>query len=149
MIFSDRSFAPTGFRPKKFVTGSVLLVGNHFLVIRRRSKATHASTWSAPGGTIEPNETARRAAVRELFEEAGILLEPGVFERRVYRYVRFEHINLDITYTGFLARLRERPVVHLNDEHVECRWVTLQEALQLPLIPHHGECLKACVLGTG
>lgn len=45
-----------------------------FLVRRRRGASFMASAFVFPGGGAEPDEDARTAAVRELFEEAGVLL---------------------------------------------------------------------------
>ncbi len=45
-----------------------------FLLRRRRGASFMASAFVFPGGGAEPGEDARTAAVRELFEEAGVLL---------------------------------------------------------------------------
>ncbi|HEY4626850.1 MAG TPA: NUDIX domain-containing protein [Blastococcus sp.] len=40
--------------------------------------------WYTPGGEIEPGETIRRAAVRELTEEIGLAVEPDALEGPVW-----------------------------------------------------------------
>jgi 8-oxo-dGTP pyrophosphatase MutT (NUDIX family) len=45
-----------------------------FLLRRHRGASFMASSYVFPGGATEPNEDARTAAARELFEEAGVLL---------------------------------------------------------------------------
>jgi 8-oxo-dGTP pyrophosphatase MutT (NUDIX family) len=40
--------------------------------------------WYTPGGAIEPGETVRRAAVRELAEEIGLTVEPAALEGPVW-----------------------------------------------------------------
>src|SRR5215470_12332836 len=45
-----------------------------FLLRRHRKASFMASAFVFPGGTAEAGEDARTAAVRELFEEAGVLL---------------------------------------------------------------------------
>jgi 8-oxo-dGTP pyrophosphatase MutT (NUDIX family) len=45
-----------------------------YLLRRHRSASFMASSYVFPGGAAEPGEDARTAAVRELFEEAGVLL---------------------------------------------------------------------------
>lgn len=46
-------------------TGAVLL-------LRWRDPVDHRVFWEPPGGGIEPGETSREAAVRELYEETGL-----------------------------------------------------------------------------
>lgn len=41
---------------------------------------THTARWDIPKGMPDPHETALAAAMRELYEEAGIAFEPGRFE---------------------------------------------------------------------
>lgn len=51
--------------------------GIEVLLVRRHAQSGFmAGFYVFPGGRIEPGEEPRRAAVRELFEEAGILLAP-------------------------------------------------------------------------
>ena len=40
--------------------------------------------WYTPGGEIEPGESVRRAAVRELAEEIGLVVDPAVLEGPVW-----------------------------------------------------------------
>ena len=55
-------------------TGIILLKKNGQALLQKRdNKKTIAypNFWSFPGGSIDKNETARKGAVRELFEETG------------------------------------------------------------------------------
>ena len=48
-----------------------------FLLTRRAARMTrHAGQWALPGGRIDEGETAQAAALRELHEELGLLLQP-------------------------------------------------------------------------
>lgn len=52
--------------------------GAEFLVIKR-GQEPFAGAWALPGGFIEPHETGREAASRELREETGVDIAPGWF----------------------------------------------------------------------
>lgn len=50
---------------------AAILRGNDVLLVQR-AKGALAGWWSLPGGHIEPGETARAAAAREVLEETGV-----------------------------------------------------------------------------
>ncbi len=51
--------------------GVICFKGKRVILIKR-SKPPKAGDWSLPGGRIEPGETRREAALRELYEETGV-----------------------------------------------------------------------------
>lgn len=51
--------------------GVIVLSGRHVLLIRRGTPP-NLGAWSLPGGRIQPGETARAAALREVREETGL-----------------------------------------------------------------------------
>jgi 8-oxo-dGTP diphosphatase len=100
--------------------------GNRVLVLQRHPfDRTHPDPsgeglWCLPGGKAEPDEAPEQAAVRELLEETGLTptdLQPLPPMNSVARFVA--------TSTSTAVRL--------SPEHKAFRWVTIQEALELPL----------------
>lgn len=56
--------------------GVICLRGDQVLLIRR-GQPPRLGEWSLPGGRVEPGETLREAALRELSEETGVAAELG------------------------------------------------------------------------
>lgn len=46
------------------------------LLLIRRAVAEGSLVWQLPAGKVEPGESPQQAAVREAFEEAGVVVEP-------------------------------------------------------------------------
>ena len=60
---------------------SIAVFKGDTVLLVQRARAPFRGLWSLPGGSIEPGESAREAAFRELKEETGITAEiEGVVE---------------------------------------------------------------------
>ncbi len=53
--------------------------GRTLLFYTRADVATHPTRWLTPGGHLEPGESHLDGAVRELFEETGLVIAPEAF----------------------------------------------------------------------
>lgn len=62
------------------VAVALLDEGGAVLVQQRPAGKQHGGLWEFPGGKLEPGETPREAAVRELAEELGVELDPQALE---------------------------------------------------------------------
>jgi 8-oxo-dGTP pyrophosphatase MutT (NUDIX family) len=118
---------------------------NRLLLIRYRTTPPVAppyegveSIWFTPGGGLEPGETAREAAARELMEETGLDLPIGpevafreedvtFFIKKVCVVERYFVVRTRDSYvdTGFLADSED-------DDVMEVRWFTVEELAALP-----------------
>jgi mutator protein MutT len=80
-----------------------------FVLTRRAAKLrNHAGQWALPGGRLDAGETPERAALREMHEEVGLLLEESAVLGRLDDYP---------TRSGFVIT----PIVVWSGEHAELR----------------------------
>jgi 16S rRNA (cytidine1402-2'-O)-methyltransferase len=103
--------------------GEVLMIRTH----------KWSDLWGIPGGKIKTNETSEDALRREIKEETAldvrdirfVFSQDCINSQEFYRSAHFILLN----YTC----VTEREAVTLNDEAEECRWITPEAALDLPL----------------
>ena len=105
----------------------VLLDDDDAILLIEVVPASAAPFWLTPGGAIEPGETAREAAARELHEETGITVTPATLQGPVWRREhRFE-------WDGVVIHQHEEFYLARHDGTVEAatnrslRWWPIEE----------------------
>ncbi len=105
-------------------TGLVLMVRTH----------KWSNLWGIPGGKIKWGEPSEDALRREIKEETAldvsdiefVLVQDCIHSKEFYRDAHFVLLN-------YTCRCDVEPNVKLNDEAREFRWVTIEEALAMPI----------------
>jgi phosphoglycolate phosphatase-like HAD superfamily hydrolase/ADP-ribose pyrophosphatase YjhB (NUDIX family) len=93
-----------------------------------------SNLWGIPGGKIKWGEPSPAALRREIKEETNldianiefVLVQDCIDSKEFYRAAHFVLLNYTCQCAG-------KPAVSLNDEAREFRWVTMEQALALPL----------------
>lgn len=134
----------------RICAGWLLVRGDEILLARRSSdRAFYPDVWDVLGGHCEGDEAPAEALVRELEEEIGVT--PGAFEeiavlpeaRPVEHGEARYHMFLVTAWAGGEPRLR-------GPEHSDLRWLTLDQALALPLAhPGYGELFTTALRRCG
>ena len=119
--------------------GGVVLDSQGRLLVIKRGRPPGAGLWSIPGGRVEPGESDAEALVRELLEETGLRVEPGVLLGGVTRpgpaSVVYEIYDYTATVvSGDLAA---------GDDAAEACWVTAAALHALPTSPGLVEALTS------
>jgi ADP-ribose pyrophosphatase YjhB (NUDIX family) len=101
------------------------------LLVIRRGRPPGEGLWSLPGGRVEPGEADAAAVIREVREETGLEVTPGVLLGSVTRPgpagVGYDIHDYTATVTG--------GVPQAGDDAAEVRWVTYQQLRALPTTP--------------
>ena len=129
---------PANFDSGIFAVGIYLVHDGKILLLKYKTK--YGGQWTIPSGKTDFQEDKLDAVLREVREEAGILLHSEQVHYLYYAYVQYPKI--DFLWFVYLATLTKKPPVHLSDEHSEYIWVTPQEALTMDLIEHEDWCIK-------
>lgn len=92
-------------------------------------KRPGTETWEPPAGRLAPGESFQRGAVREVYEETGLLVSP---RRLLATWVggrpNGDGLLASVTYAGRVASEGE---VRISGEHLGYRWASLEEWLDL------------------
>ena len=106
----------------------VVIQGDAGILLVRRGKDPGRGLWAVPGGKVDLGEEMKVAARREVAEETGLEVEVGdvVWVGEVIE--GGYHIVL-IDFSGVVSGGDLRP----GDDAEEVRWVSFEEASDLPL----------------
>lgn len=132
---------PENFESKLEAAACYLIAQENVLFLKREQRRPQGGLWGIPGGKFEKGETAEQAVIREIREETGIALSNRSLKSLGKVYIRLP--DVDFTYHMFAHSLEKIPSAIVLDpvEHTEYQWLTLQEALKLPLIRGEVECI--------
>ena len=114
--------------------GAVVRDGEGRVLLVQRGHEPSLGLWSVPGGRIEPGESARAAAAREVREETGLDVHIGA---ELVRVVVGDYEITDFAATVAGGELRA------GDDAADVRWCTLEELATLPLTPSMYDALPA------
>jgi len=120
--------------------GKVLMIHTH----------KWSDLWGIPGGKIKWGEPSLDALRREIQEETGlevtdiefVLVQDCIHSKEFYRDAHFVLLN-------YTCRCAGKPVVKLNDEAREFRWVTTAQALKMSLNTPTRILLEAVIENEG
>ena len=104
------------------LSASVVLWRGDEILVMKRAGGFSAGGWFIPGGHVEQGERPVESAARELFEEAGIAVEPDDLTLvDIMSYETGRGTAHTIIYNGRCADATEAVI---NDEHIYQRWMT-------------------------
>ncbi|ABG05701.1 NUDIX hydrolase [Rubrobacter xylanophilus DSM 9941] len=87
-----------------------------------------SGTWDPPAGRLAPGERFEEGAVRELYEETGLLVDP---QRILATWVGENPGGGRLAAVTYAGRTPGGEV-RLSEEHLDYRWATPEEWLELP-----------------
>ncbi|MGH7213871.1 MAG: NUDIX hydrolase [Tepidisphaeraceae bacterium] len=101
--------------------GAVVMNDAGQVLLQKRSDTL---TWHTLGGLMEPGESPAEAVVREVLEEAGVVVVPlyvtGIYTGRTVVYANGDHVESVIT--CFACRYISGDPHPADDESVDVRW---------------------------
>jgi 8-oxo-dGTP pyrophosphatase MutT (NUDIX family) len=104
------------------LSASVVLWRGDEILVMKRAGGFSAGGWFIPGGHVEQGERPVESAARELFEEAGIVIEPEALTLiDIMSYETGRGTAHTIIYNGSCADATEATI---NEEHIYHRWMT-------------------------
>lgn len=85
---------------------------------------SYRGMWEFPGGTCDPGEDAETCAIRELYEETGVVLAPELIVWEAYYPSRQKPGFFNAFFAAEMPN-GVMPEVHKGDEGRAARWVTM------------------------
>jgi 8-oxo-dGTP diphosphatase len=95
------------------------VVNGKRLLLKRATRGISLGKWNAPGGNIEDGESPEECALRELFEETG-LVGGELFRHGVLKFYTFGNEEPDVAVHLFSTKKFSGEIRH--SEEGEVRW---------------------------
>ncbi len=109
----------------KKIAVSVVKKDDKYLLVKRRQKEGNL-LWQFPSGGIEENENDDSAAIRETFEETGVVCKP------LFKFGEREHPDFPVKLFYWLNEyIAGEAFVKDNEELSEVKWCSANEVFDL------------------
>lgn len=130
---------------------SVVVQSGHVLLVERKSEPGRG-LWALPGGHIDQGETALDAAVRELYEEAGLDMPKGAMRSRLTARRVFDHPERSergwVRTEAFVFELQDRAKLEKikpGSDAISAAWVPITAITPDAMFEDHFDILQALV----
>ena len=123
---------PDEFNPQTEVAACYLECDGKLLLLLNAVGDSEAGSWGVPAGKLESDEAPFHGAIRELFEETSISIDPSQIQSIGSLYIRKPEV--DYIYHLFRIKIATRPEVRLSPEHQNYRWVSAEEMEMMPIM---------------
>lgn len=118
------------YNSERITTSGVLFEAGRYFIARRKEGGEIGGLWEFPGGKHKWGETPEESLAREYLEELHLKVYVGTC------FLQHEFIHKSVLYHAHVFWVDAvAPAQYRLHEHQDARWVTLEELLQLPLVP--------------
>jgi 8-oxo-dGTP diphosphatase len=124
------------------VATTIILDKQDILILQRGPESSGSGTWNFPGGKVEEDEDPMDAAIREVKEETGLIIEKDKID--YLGSLILEHIVVNTFITNSYSG-----TVKINKESMNFKWVSILEIPEYPFVGGgslHSDILKNIML---
>jgi len=115
--------------PRPAVSADVVVLDRDAILLIQRKKDPFAGSWALPGGFMDMDESADAAAIRELKEETGLVVE-SVQQIGAYSTVDRDPRGRVVT-IAFLATASQSDHIAAADDAADVRWFPINALPEL------------------
>ena len=124
-----------------------IFVENEFgeiLAFRRQKNVSDNNVYGFVGGKVDPGETPQQAAIREAFEEAGVIVEINEDARDscFMSFVDDTHTSIFILYKAHIVEGADNIGKHVRENEGVPVWIMPGEILNSPFSDYNQRALQ-------
>lgn len=138
MIYKEK---PQNFNSKFNVVGCFMEYNGEILLLHRQDYKPQGNTWGIPSGKVDAGESLLEAMTREIQEETGFVLSSSQIS--YFEKVFVKYSDYDFVYHIYHTKLDQKHKVVINhNEDKDFRWISPEDALNMPLIQDLDACIE-------